>query len=106
MYLVVREAERRFKRSPERRAQEGLAIVPATLMPGQWSNARPGELLGETEAMQDARGVRTDLNSGADLAQFRRLLVDVDVEVTAKQRQCRSKTANASSNDADRSSFA
>jgi predicted ABC-type ATPase len=69
MYLVVREAERSFERLRERRAQEGPTVIPATLVPDQRSYARRRQLLGETESVQDARGVWADLDAGPNLAQ-------------------------------------
>ena len=101
MHLVVRGAERRLERLGERRAQQRAAVVPAALMPGQRPHAGRGELVGEPEPVQDARGVRADLDAGADLAQRRRLLVDMDVEARPQQRQRRRQAADAAADDAD-----
>ena len=44
-----------------------------------------GERHGETEAMQQARRVRTDLNAGASRGQCGRLLEDMGIEAGAAQ---------------------
>jgi hypothetical protein len=100
--LVVGEAERRLQRLGQRRAQQRAAVVPAALVPRQRLHAGPGQLLGEPEPVEDARGVRADLDAGADLAQRRRLLVHVDVEAGVQQRQRRAEAAEAPADDADR----
>ena len=106
VHLVVREAELRLQRLRQRRAQERAAVVPAPLMPGQRTHAGARQRVGETEPVQDARGVRADLDAGADLAQRRRLLVDVHVQARAQQRERRREAADASADDADSSSEA
>ena len=102
MHLVMREAERVDDRIAERRAQQRPPVVPAALVPGQRAYTHPRQLVGETESMQDARGVGADLDAGADLADGRGLLVDVDVESRAQQRQRRGQAADAAADDRDR----
>ena len=104
--LVVREAEGGLERLGERRAQQRAAVVPAALVPGERPDARPRELLGEPEPVQDPRRVRADLDAGADLAQRGRLLVDLDVEAGAEQRQRRGQAADAAADDGDRADSA
>ena len=100
VHLVVREAECGFERRGQGRAQQRPAIVPAALVPGHRSHARQREVLGESEAMQDAGGVRTDLHAGPDFAQRGGLLEDVDVEAVAQERQRRGESADPSADDA------
>ena len=101
MHLVVGEAERGLERLGERRLEQGPAIVPAPLVPGERPDAGPGEVVLEAEAVEDARGVRADLHTRADLAQLRRLLVDVHVEAPPKQRHRRGQPADPAPDDTD-----
>ena len=55
--------------------------------PGPLEDADPRQPFGETEMVDDARGVRADLDAGADFAQCARLLVDVNVETGVQQIQ-------------------
>jgi hypothetical protein len=85
MHLVVREAERRLKGLGQRRAQQRAPVVPTALVPCQRLHTGARQYLGEPEPMEDSRGVRADLDAGADLAQRRRLLVHVHVEAGCQQ---------------------
>src|SRR5580704_2146486 len=51
--------------------------------------------------MKHADAVGADLHAGAELAQFRRLLVDIDVDAAPQQRQRRGKSADAAADDRD-----
>src|ERR1700689_1805114 len=51
--------------------------------------------------MQDAGAVSADLHSGAKLAQFRRLLVNVNVDASADQCKCRREPTDAATDDGD-----
>src|SRR5918992_4160676 len=55
--------------------------------------------------MQDAGGVGADLAPRADLAERRGLLVHVDVDAAAQQRQRRGEAADPTAHDADRDSI-
>ena len=87
VHLVLREAERLDHRVAERRVQERPAVVPAALMPGEWAHAHRSQVGRQAEAIEEARGVRADLDAGADLAQRSRPLVHVHVEPCAMERQ-------------------
>ena len=94
MHLVVREAERGFEWFRQRRSQQGPAVVPATLVPRQGPHAHALQHAGQPKRVQHTRRVRTDLDAGADLAQGRRLLVDLDVDTCPKQRHGGGETTN------------
>ena len=55
----------------------------------------------QAEPDQQARGVGADLDAGADLADARRLLVDMDVEAGLQQMQRRGEAADAAADDRD-----
>src|SRR5882762_9375252 len=101
MEVIVGRAERRLDLRPDRRALQGAAVVPAPLVDGERPHA--GRIQGrlEAEADQQARGVGADLDAGADLADARRLLVDMDVEPGLQQMQGGRQAANAAADDGD-----
>jgi hypothetical protein len=103
VHLVMRKPERGLQRFGERSAQQRSPVVPAALVLCQGPHAGSRQLLAEAEPVQDARGVRADLNAGADLAQRRGPLVDVDVEAGLQQRERCAEAADASADDRDRS---
>jgi hypothetical protein len=102
MDLVVREAKGGLDPVAQRGAQQCPAIFPATLVPGQRTHARPGQAVGEAEPVEHARRIGTDLDAGSNLSQRRCLLVDVDVEARAQQRQRRGQTADPAADHCDR----
>ena len=51
--------------------------------------------------MKHARAVGADLHAGAKLAQFRRLLVDIDIDAAPNERQRRREPADAAADDRD-----
>ena len=55
----------------------------------------------EAQRVKHARAVGADLHAGAELAQLRRLLVDIDVDAATKQRQRRREPADAAADDRD-----
>ena len=70
MALVVRIAECRHDLVAERRAQQRAAVLPSPLVPCLRTHAVPGQFISQSQPVQDARGVRADLNAGADFAQM------------------------------------
>jgi hypothetical protein len=97
----MREAEFGLERLGQRRAQERASVVPAALVEGQRPHPGSGQRRGEPEAVQDTRGVRADLDAGANLTEGRRPLVDVDVVTTREQRQGGGQPADPTPDDAD-----
>ena len=87
MEVIVGRAERRLDLRPDRRALQGAAVVPAPLVDGERPHADRIQRRLEAEADQQARGVGADLDAGADLADARRLLVDMDVEPGLQEMQ-------------------
>ena len=55
----------------------------------------------QAERMQHARAVGADLHAGADLAQFARLLVDLDLDPAPDQRERAGEPADAAADDED-----
>ncbi len=55
----------------------------------------------QPERMQDAGAVRADLHARAEFPQFRRLLIDFDIDAAAHQRQRRRQPADAAADDRD-----
>jgi hypothetical protein len=51
--------------------------------------------------MEGAIAVRADLDAGAGLLEFRRLLVDLDIVPAGEQRQRRRQAADAAAGDQD-----
>ena len=101
VHLVMGEAELGLERLGQRGAEERSAVVPAPLVPGERLDAAARERVGEADAVQHPRRVRADLDAGPDLGQGRRLLIDLDVEPGAQQRECRGQPADAAADDAD-----
>ena len=104
--LVVGEPERVDDGVSQRRVQERPAVVPAALMPRQRPHTHVGECVGQSQPVQDPRRVGADLDTGADLAELPRLLVDLDVEATPVQRQRSGEASDAAADDADREALA
>src|SRR5882757_8977935 len=101
MEVIVGRAERRLDLRPDRRALQGAAIVPASLVSGERPHAGAIEVRLEAEADQQARGVGADLDAGAYLADARRLLVDMDVEPGLQQVQGGRQATDAAADDGD-----
>ncbi len=99
--VIVGRAERRLDLPPDRRALQGAAVVPAPLVNGERPHAGAIEVRLEAEADQEARGVGADLDAGADLADARRLLVDMNVEPGLQQVQGGRQAADATADDGD-----
>ena len=70
-------------------------------MKGLGAHADLRERFGETEPVDDARGVGADLDAGADLAEAFRLLVDLNVMAGLEQVERRRRAANAAADDGD-----
>ena len=101
MHLVLREAERLDDRVSERRADEGPAVLPATLVPRERPYAHLGQVVREAQAVEDAGRVRADLDPGADLADRARLLVHLHVEAGAVERQRSRQATDPGAHDRD-----
>ena len=95
MKMIVRRAERRFDLRAERGALQGAPVIPPPLMDGDRPHTACIHRGAEAETAQQARRIGTDLDAGADLAELRRLLVDVDVAARLHQSERSGETADA-----------
>src|SRR6266436_1813843 len=87
MEVIVGRAEGGLNLGPDWCTLQSAAVVPALLVNGGWQHADLIESRLQPQPDQEARGVGTDLDTRADLADARRLLVDVDVESGLQQMQ-------------------
>jgi hypothetical protein len=101
VHLVVREAEGLDDGIAQVGAQQRAPVVPSALVPGQRADAHPGQVVGQPQAVQDARRVGADLDAGADLADGRSALVDVDVEAGLQERQRGCDPTDTAADDRD-----
>ena len=101
MENVMRRAELLLDSVAERRLRQGAAVIPAALMEERRAVRHLGAFLAETQPDQDARGVRPDIDAGADLAEQARLLVDLNVEAGLQQADRRGQPADAAADDGD-----
>ena len=84
---------------------EQLPPTPALPVPdllGLRSHCPSREALLEAKGVQHARAVGADLHSSADLAQLRRLLVDLDLDATPQQGERAGQPADTGADDDDR----
>ena len=83
---------------------EQLPALPGIPQPDRLAGRQHLHLLErllEPERMQNAGAVGADLHAGAKFAQFRRLLVDIDIDAAPDQRQRRREPADAAADDDD-----
>ena len=83
---------------------EQLPALPGIPQPDRLAGRQHLDLLQrllEPERVENARAVGADLHAGAKLAQFRRLLVDIDIDAAPDQRQRRRQPADAAADDRD-----
>lgn len=99
MEMIVGCTEALLDFRAQRRALQRATVVPALLVDGERSHAPALHRVPEAQPMQQARGVGADLQAGADLAEARRLLVDLNVESGLEQRQRRGQPADATADD-------
>src|SRR5215470_5674988 len=104
--VIVGRPEGRFDLGAERRALQGAAVVPAALVHGERPHTHFVHCRLESEANEQARGIGADLDAGADLADPRRLLVDLDVEAGLQEVQGGGEPAEAAADDGDFHSWA
>ncbi len=91
----VRRAVELFAQRIERGALQGAPVLPTPLMGEERAHALAVEPGGETRPAQDAGRVRAHINAAADLGEFGRLLVDIDLEAGLTQRQRRREPTDA-----------
>src|SRR3954447_16252463 len=84
---------------PQRRVIEPLGRVPAAIIAAVRIGRDALECLAKAEREQDPRGIRRDLEAGADLSERRRLLKQLDVDTALPQRQQRSDAADTAADD-------
>jgi hypothetical protein len=97
----VRRAVKFFAQRVERRALQGTAVLPAALMGSGRAHRLAVEPFGEPEPAQYARRVRAHVDAAPDFGQFGRLLVDLDRETSASQRQGGGQAADSGANHGD-----
>ena len=95
----VRRAEFLGDSLSQRRFGQRAAIVPTALMKERRPERHLGALLTEAELDQQARGVRPDVDAGADFGQQARLLVDLHVEAGLQQAKRRGEAADAAADN-------
>src|SRR5712692_5458358 len=79
----------------------GLARAPQPhFLAGRLARQRL-ERLADAERVEHARAVGAQLQAGADFAQLRCLLVDVDIEALVEQRERRREATDAAARDED-----
>ena len=97
--MIVRRAERLFDQLADRRPLKRAAIVPAALMHRPRKDANIVHRYAQAEPMQQPRGVGADLNARANLADPRRLLMDLDVDAGVQEMQRGRQTADAAADN-------
>ena len=86
-------------RVAEPRLGQRAAVLPAALMKERRAERHLGAFLAEAEPDQEARGVRADVDAGADFAEQARLLVDLHVEAGLQQADRGGQPADAAADD-------
>ena len=85
----------------ERPPLQSAPVLPTTLVSEPRTHALAIQPFGEAQPAQDADRVRRHIDAAADLVQFRRLLVDIDLEFGAEQRPGGGETADAAADNRD-----
>src|SRR5439155_1332108 len=83
------------------RALERTAVLPAPLMRADRPDGVAVERLAEAEPVEDPHRVRSHVDAAADLGQYRRLLVDIDVEAGLTKHDGRRDAADPGADDGD-----
>jgi hypothetical protein len=78
--LIVRGAARALYCCAEWSTPQRATVVPATLMQRERRNPKHYRCVGQTEAPEDPRRIRTDLDAGAHIAQRACLFVHMYIE--------------------------
>src|SRR5271155_5022165 len=82
----------------EQRPLQSAAVLPAALVSEPRTHSLAIQPFGEAQPGQDADRVRRHVDAAADLVQFRRLLVDIDLEFGEEHRHRGSEAADATAN--------
>ena len=98
---MMRRAELLLDIGGKPRLGQRAAVVPAALMEERRAVRHPGAFLAKAKPDQDARGVRADVDAGADFAEQARLLVDLHVEAGLQQADRGGEPADAAADDGD-----
>ena len=98
---MMRRAELPVDGVAERRLGQRAAVLPAALMEERRPERHLGAFLAKAEPDQDARGVRPDVDAGADLGEQARLLIDLHVEAGLQQADRGGQPADAAADDRD-----
>src|SRR6185312_15404336 len=101
MHGQMRRAVERLAFRVDPSLLQGPPIIPAALMHPDRPHRLSVEPFSEPEPVKDAGGVRTHVDTAADLDQLRRLLIDIDREPGLAQRRCRGEPADSGADDSD-----
>ena len=103
MHAVVGRAERRFVHavSPDRMVGDDLAAIPAPDDERRGNDRHPLDLLAQPEPPQLACAVGRQRDSGADLAQLLRLLVDLEADPALAQGERQDQPTDPAAHDGD-----
>jgi hypothetical protein len=99
MEMIVRRAECRLDLRTQRSALQGAAIIPAPLMHAGRPHAPRLHRLLDAEPVQQPRRIGADLNAGPDLAELRRLLVDLNIAAGLQQCERCGEPADSATDD-------
>jgi predicted signal transduction protein with EAL and GGDEF domain len=99
VHLIMRKPKSTDNRISQRGTQEGAPIVPAALVERDRPHTHRCQVAAESERVQDARRLRTHLDTSTDLANRTRLLVHVHVDAGPIERERSSKAANPTADD-------
>ena len=97
--VIVGRAELRLRARAERRVVEAVAIIPGAVVACFRIHTDARQRLAEPERAQDAGGVGTELDAGANLTECFGLLEELGVDAARAKRQQRGETTDASAGD-------
>ncbi len=96
---IIGRAEMRFRFLPEWGVIKTFAGVPAAIIATIRVGRHALERLSKPELEQDTRGIRGNLEAGADLPERGRLFEQLDVDTALSQRQHRGDAADPAAGD-------
>src|SRR5262245_47483064 len=97
----MRRAERFLDLSAKRHARQSATVLPATLVKVRRPERHLVELVAQSETDQQSRGVRSDVDTGAEFGEPARLLIDPDIEAGPQQADRSGESADAAADNRD-----